>query len=390
MANQQRLADNASNFTRRLRGATREGAALLAGLVVCGHCGRQMRTAYKPKPRYFCQALTATHGQASCLHLEGAPIETAVVAAFFTALAPAELDLLDEVLVAVQADRQRLLQQQAEQVKRAEYEAHLAQRQYLAVDPDNRLVAAELEHRWEQALQTLAATREVAEQVARLSPLPSLNPTLKARLRDVGPQVPALWESGQLSDLHKKDLLRSLIRRVILTRPVPETVEVKIVWVSGAFSELQVHPPIQRAVDLTDYDRLLGRIAELSAQGIDDALIAERLTAEGFHRARRAGITADWVGKLRRAHGYPSLRTQLREQAHLGEHWTTAGLARHLHVPRKWLYALMARGTLSATRHPLTGHFLIDADASVLEQLQTEVLPASHPDWPAQPSISSS
>lgn len=147
MANQQRLADTASNYTRRLRGAARDGAALLAGLVVCGHCGRQMRTAYKPKTRYFCQGLTATHGGPSCLHVEGAHIEAAVVEAFFAALAPAELDLLQEVLAAARADREHLLQQQAEQVARAEYEARLAQRQYLAVDPDNRLVAAELERR---------------------------------------------------------------------------------------------------------------------------------------------------------------------------------------------------------------------------------------------------
>jgi DNA invertase Pin-like site-specific DNA recombinase len=390
MDNQQRLADNASNFARRLRGASREGAALLAGLVVCGHCGRQMRTAYKPKTRYLCAALAATHGQPSCLHLEGEPIETAVVAAFFTALAPAELDLLDEVLTAARADHEHLLRQQADQVTRAEYEVHLAQRQYLAVDPENRLVAAELEHRWEQALQTLAATREVADQVSRRIPPLLLDPALKARLQNVGTQLPALWESGQISTLHKKELLRSLIRRVILTRPVPDTVQVKLVWVSGAFSELTVRPPIQRAADMSDYDRLIGRLAELSAEGIDDALIADRLSAEGFHQARRGGITASWVGKLRRIHGFPSLRTQLRQQDQVEGQWTTAGLTKHLHIPRKWLYALMACGTLSATRHPLTGHFLIHADAAKLEQLQTAVLPALHPEWLAPLSVSSS
>ncbi len=100
MANQQQLADNASTYQRRMRGTARQGAALLAGLVVCGHCIREMRATYKPKPRYVCAALTKTYGGSQCLHLEGASIEAAVVAAFFDALAPAELDLLDEVLAA--------------------------------------------------------------------------------------------------------------------------------------------------------------------------------------------------------------------------------------------------------------------------------------------------
>lgn len=133
VANQQTLADNASNYTCRMRGAAKEGAALLAGLVVCGHCGRQMRATYKPRPRYVCHALTKTHGGPGCLHLEGASLEAAVVAAFFEALRPAELDLLDEVLAAQQADQEHLRRQHAEQVARAEYEVRLAEKQYLAV-----------------------------------------------------------------------------------------------------------------------------------------------------------------------------------------------------------------------------------------------------------------
>jgi hypothetical protein len=133
MANQQQLADNASNFARRTRGTARQGAALLAGLVVCGQCGRQMRAAYKPKPRYMCIALGETHGGPTCLQLEGAGIEAAVVAAFFAALAPAELDLLDEVLAEQQLAQAQLRRQHAEQLARAEYEERLAQRHYLAV-----------------------------------------------------------------------------------------------------------------------------------------------------------------------------------------------------------------------------------------------------------------
>ena len=89
MANQARLADNASAFARRARGAPRDGSALLAGLVVCGRCGYQLRVAYKPQRRYTCTALAAAYGVATCLHLDGSHLDAAVVAAFFTALEPA-------------------------------------------------------------------------------------------------------------------------------------------------------------------------------------------------------------------------------------------------------------------------------------------------------------
>jgi len=135
LANQARLLDNASTFARRARGAPRHGQALLAGLVVCGRCGYQMRVAYKPQRRYTCTALAASYGAATCLHIDGASLERVVVEAFFAALAPAELDLLEEILATQRADHARLAQYYADQVARAEYEARLAQRQYQAVDP---------------------------------------------------------------------------------------------------------------------------------------------------------------------------------------------------------------------------------------------------------------
>jgi len=88
-----------------------------------------------------------------------------VVDAFFAALAPAELDLLDEVLAERRADRERVARQHADRVARAAYEVRLARRQYDAVDPDNRLVAGELERRWELALRAEVEAREAAARV---------------------------------------------------------------------------------------------------------------------------------------------------------------------------------------------------------------------------------
>ncbi|HEU5424648.1 MAG TPA: recombinase family protein [Nitrolancea sp.] len=379
VANQARMSDNASAHARRAAGAPRAGAALLPGLVVCGHCGRQMRTVYKPQTRYCCNAISAGFGAPMCLHLDGACIEDAVVAAFFQALAPAELDLLDEVLTAQQADHERVLRQHDEQVTRAEYEARLARRQYLAVDPDNRLVAGELERRWEQALAALAAAREAAELArATAPPTPALDPALRAQLRDVGPRLPELWASGRLSVVHKKALLRSLIRRVILTRPAADRIAIKVVWVSGAYTELAARPPIWRTADLEDYERLVARVRDLSAAGHQDRAIARRLTAEGFHAARSEGVDAEVVGKIRRGLGQPSLTEQCRRAAKIDGQWTVYGLARELGVDRDWLYRRLYRGTLAASRHPTTGHYLIPDDPQLLARLRAAVARNSH------------
>jgi len=99
------------------------------------------------------------------LHVDGASLETVIVDAFFQALAPAELNLLEEVLRDQQADADRVAKLHEDQVARAEYEAGLAQRRYQVVDPANRLVAAELERSWEVALQAVVEAQEERERM---------------------------------------------------------------------------------------------------------------------------------------------------------------------------------------------------------------------------------
>jgi DNA invertase Pin-like site-specific DNA recombinase len=374
LANQVRMSDNASCFERRARGAARQGDAILAGLVVCGRCGRQMRVAYKPQIRYFCAALSQTYGEPMCLHLDGASIERVVVDAFFAALAPAELDLLDEVLAERRADRERVARQHADRVARAAYEVRLARRQYDAVDPDNRLVATELERRWELALRAEVEAREAAVRFAGEPAEPGLGPTLRAQLSDLGRQLPDLWTSGRLSAVHKKELLRALIRRIILARPRPDTIEVKVVWVSGAFSVLKAHPPIHRAVDVTNYRQVVERVLTLAAEGYQDREIARRLTTEGFRSARDpTRVPTRLVAQVRRAHGQASLTEQFRCMDKLEGQWTVWGLARALGVDRNWFYRRIYKGTLPATRHLASGHYLIPDDPALLTALRAEV-----------------
>jgi DNA invertase Pin-like site-specific DNA recombinase len=373
VANQARMHDNASRYALRLRGAPRAGAALLVGLVACGCCGRQMRVAYKPQVRYYCEARRKVFAERACLNVDGASLDAAVVGAFFEAIAPAELDVLDGVLAAQAADRARLAQQHADRVRQAEYDARLAHKQYDAVDPDNRLVAAELERRWELALRALADARETAERFAQTPAAPLLDPVLRAQLRDVGRHLPALWTGDRLTPAQRKELLRSLVRRVLVRRPTLDTLEATVVWVSGAVTPLTLHPPIHRTVDVGRHEEFVVRVAALAADGHTDAEIARRLTAEGFRSARSPGVPKRLVLTTRHAQGQASLFELFRRAGKLDGRWTVAGLARALGVSPNWLYRRIYAGTLRAERHPTTGQHLIPDDPDIVARLRAQV-----------------
>jgi DNA invertase Pin-like site-specific DNA recombinase len=375
---QRRLADNASRAAFWARGAPRAGAALLAGLAVCGRCGHQVRVAYKACHRYVCNAQTEEYGDRMCLGADGPSLDAAVVGAFFTALAPAELAVLDEVLAARCSERERLARQYADQVARAEYEARLAQRRYQAIDPENRLVAAELERRWELALRAVAEAREAAERFDRTPAAAPLDPALRAQLGDLGRRLPALWRSGRLTPAHQKELLRSLVRRVVVTRPAPDRVEANVLWASGAGTRLTVRPPVHRGADREEYGRLVERALALAAEGHQDPQVARRLTAEGFRSARRPDVPATLVERIRRAHGLVSLTERIRREDRFEGAWTVGGLARTLDVTAAWVRQRIADGTVPAQRHGLTGRYLIPDDPATLAGLRARAT-ARHP-----------
>jgi hypothetical protein len=368
------LRQNGYCYAEQRTGAARGGSALLAGLIVCGRCGHHMHVGYREpsgKVRYRCTALQVHYAGEPCHHLHGEPIERAVVEAFFAAVRPAQLDLLDDLLRTRRAERDRTLQQLSEQVKRAAYEAQLAERQYQKVDPDHRLVAAELERRWEQALRALAQARDTAERFAQQSPAPEVDPQVRAQLADLSTRLPEVWQGDRLTMAHKKELLRSLIERVIAKRLAPDVVEVRIVWVSGAVSEARVRSPIGRVADVSDYERLVERLLALSEEGYPDAAIAQMLTAEGFHAAHRADISAALVVKLRCRHERRSLLRRFTQQEKIDGYWTVYGLAAALGVKRWWIYPRIHNGTIPATCYRHSGCYVIEDDPELITRLRT-------------------
>jgi DNA invertase Pin-like site-specific DNA recombinase len=176
--NQQRLQLNgtiARPVNESTQGASREGAALLQGFVFCGECGQRISIAYKPYGRYVCQMLRRRFGEPCCMMLKADPIDQVVVQAFFEALQPAQLDALTSVLQGYDQEYSQLKQPWHDRIQQARYEAQRAQRFYQAVDPEKRLVAAELERHWETTLHTLQETELAYEEFERQHQPPSFH-----------------------------------------------------------------------------------------------------------------------------------------------------------------------------------------------------------------------
>lgn len=382
-ANQRRLAQNATDFVSRpdqAQGAVREGAALLQGLAVCGSCGARMRVQYKANHRYECHALRLKLGQPLCVSLHGPSIDEQVVLAFFEALRPAQLDILAALEADQQTEYDRQVRQWQERLKRAEYEAHLAQRQYNAVDPDNRLVAASLERRWEEALRRQQTTREAYQQFQQRPVQVTLTPQLQTQLQQLSEHLPALWAGGQMSLSHKKELLRTLIKAVILKRSAPDTIEAKIVWVSGHYSVVTAQPPLNRQQHLSDYETLPARIKALWQQGHDDHQIAQKLSSEGFRSAKAKTLLPVTVRKIRHDHGWHYRQPHNQKNLAQEEWLTTGGFAALLGVARGWVYRQLYQGKIDPRylrRHGQSGLHLIRNDPDLIthfKQLLSETL----------------
>ena len=350
-------------------GAIRHGGALLQGIVYCGHCGQQMHTQHKGVKKYGCYAQKRMYGGEICAIVNAEYIDPVVIKAFFTAVQPAQLDVLEAVLREQNDAHAQLAMQWQQRWQRAQYEAHLAQRQYNAVDPDNRLVAAELERRWEVKLQALAAAQSEVEQFEQRAAPAVLTPQLRRQFQAICDNLPTIWE--ELSNQEKKALLRSLISRVILTRVEVNQVTLRVVWVSGHYSSFDIQVGTRKDSDLPHYDEMITQIHQLWQQGMDDATIATELTAKGYHSARSDHLSAFAVVRLRLTHGWQ--RANARDHVTMAGHLSVLELANLLNVSRSWIYGRIRRGSIRAefiTRHPEYDRLFVRNDPKLLASLR--------------------
>jgi DNA invertase Pin-like site-specific DNA recombinase len=243
---QQMLLDNYAAYDRnKSRGVPRDGAALLHGIVYCGECGHKMVVQYKGGTRYLCNYLRQQYHVPVCQYIHADPVDIQVVEAFFQALSPVELDVYAAAVATQQAIAQQISHAHQQHLERLRYEATLAHRQFNRVDPANRLVAAELEKRWEAALAELkrAEEEQIADSVTP-APLLALSPELQTAFQAIGQHLPILWQQGYVRQQHKKALLRTLIDKVVVHRLARDQMQARIVWKGGETTTLLIPVPI--------------------------------------------------------------------------------------------------------------------------------------------------
>ncbi len=283
--NREQLRGNANMRSTDQPGPAREGLALLQGLVMCGHCGRRMGLSYGGSRRsrvyqYRCSQARAQQGGSDCQVVGGKRIDQTVVEVFLEAMSPCAADAARLANEEACREGEALNTYWAQQIERAAYQAQRSERQYMATEPENRVVARELERRWESALNDLERVRNQAAQVATSPELLSASDMENVHL--LGMDLDSVWNAEGTTNRDRKRLLRCLIEEVQLSTH-EDHYSVKVVWKGGAITEReQVRGPAAWARRTPqDTVELVGQLAT----EFDDAQIARILNKQG----RRSG-----------------------------------------------------------------------------------------------------
>jgi DNA invertase Pin-like site-specific DNA recombinase len=355
---QEMLADNYTTYQNKAsRGTPRSGSAMLQGIVYCGACGCQLSISYKNGLSYVCSQQAKQLGEPTCRHFPGQVVDEAVVDAFFQALSPVELDVYARALAAQKEQSSQVAQAQQQQLKRLRYQEALAQRQYNQVDPDNRLVAAELERRWEAALRTLKeAEEEIARQPEKQPERPLLTPALRQAFNDIGRRLPQVWADGVLSSAQKKSLLRCLVDKVVLDKPVREQVQVRIVWRGGDHTTLTLPIVVISLGEMSIAAEMKEKVMVLTREGKTDREIAQLLSQQGYRSPRDTQrLRPCTVAKIRREGGIRRIKSRPQR---ISGYLTLSQIAQYLGVSRNWLYYRIWKGEIQVNKDATTGLYL--------------------------------
>jgi DNA invertase Pin-like site-specific DNA recombinase len=363
------LRDNHAEYEEKLsRGVPRAGKALLHGLVYCGECGHKMVVSYKEKRiRYICNQLRKRCHLPTCQNVSASPIDAYALQAFFDALSPAELDLYGRAVASLRQDDEQMQRARAQQLERLRYQARLAERQYNQADPDNRLVAAELEKRWEAALRAL---KEAEEQSQHQQPglLEALSPEEQEALRQAGQRIPELWRQGLLTPPQQKALLRSLLDKVVIRR-AKDTIQVRIVWKGGDTTEAALPATLRSLAELPGVAEMEKQILKLAQEGKSDQEIATLLSQRGFRSPRRDVLRLSTVRNIRLRHRQLSLRGTSCPRRIPG-YLTVPQVADRLNVPLHWVYDRIHNGTIEVARDAVTQLYLFPDKARTITQFK--------------------
>jgi len=342
-SNQAQLARNTYRRTGGVKSG-RGGGALLAGLISCARCGRRLHVVYagrKPRPVYRCDNPNLLLGQKRCITFGGARAEKLVSGAVLDAVAPLAIEAsiaAQEAMSQAAQDKKAVLELELQQ---ARYEASLAERRYASCDPENRLIAAELEKRWEEALGRVRAFEQRLDEDDGGSD--AVDP---GQLDDLAQDLQAAWDAPGTTMRDRQRLIRTLIEDIIadIDEATGEIVLV-IHWKGGRHTELRTMKPKTGEHGAKTSDEALGIIREMAGRWSDES-IAACLNRMGMQTGQGKTWNAKRVSSIRRVndiHGYLSADKT-------GPYRTMTEAAKELGVTNHVIRRLIKDGILPATR----------------------------------------
>jgi DNA invertase Pin-like site-specific DNA recombinase len=374
-ANQQRLRDN--SFCRELP-RTKDGRAptLLNRIITCGHCGRPMavrNTGALVHRRYACDAAHMEFGGPLCQSVSAAAVDRLIEELILRAVEPAALELSLQAAQRIEEDRERVHQHRQQSLARAEYESSRAKRQYDAVDPDNRLVARELERQWEQKL---IEQQQLEEEYARFQHEQprQLAAADRQHIRALAADVPALWHAPTTTAAEQRAVVRQLIERVTMARRgLTEAIDLTVRWRGGAETYHTVQQGLRCYSQLNDLGALKERLLQLRGEGQTGDEIAEALNREGFRPARGKWFNGHRVRQLLTRLGQANVPAGIQSPTDWpqDQEWWLRDIANELGVKMIIVHRWRWSGWIHTRRLPgRQGRCIVWADAAELRRLR--------------------
>lgn len=369
--NQTLLADNAHMKSRMEPKAGRGGRSLLAGLLRCRRCGRMLHVAYSGSrgevPRYHCRGAHLNHGEDWCISFGGLRPDQAIAAEILKAVEGNAVEAAVKASERITEQRNHERQALVLELEQAQYEARLSARRYEAVDPDNRLVAAELEARWNAALRTVGEVESRFRQIEALSQEAAKIPD-RETLFSLAQNLPAVWNADTTDMRLKQRITRILIREIVAD--VDEhagEILLMIHWTGGRHSELRVkknssghHSRCTSMEAIEIIRRMAGRFP--------DEQIAATLNRLGL----KTGSGNNWVElRVRTARNYhelPSYDPTLRQNM-----LTLEEASERLEISHKIVRRLIDSKMIPATQVVPWAPWEIPAEAIQSEEVLREV-----------------
>jgi DNA invertase Pin-like site-specific DNA recombinase len=339
--NQALLAGNAYGRVGDTKSG-RGGRALLAGLICCARCGRRLSVLYTgryPRPIYRCEQPNVQLGQRRCLSVAGKRIDETIAAEMLRAVAPIAIEAAEEaerMLRDEDQDRRRIAELELQQ---AQYDASLAERRYAACDPDNRLIAAQLEKAWETALQRVERCRERLDRM-QISDADDARPDFTGLADDLS----AAWKAPRTTMRTRQRLVRALITEIIVDiDDAAGEILLVIHWKGGQHSELRVRKPRTGEHGCSTPEQALAVIRSMAGRWSDQD-IAASLNRMGMPTGQGKTWTAHRVSSLRRVRGIHGYRSAEKD----GDWLTLRDAAAKLGVSHHQIRKLIKAGILNS------------------------------------------